>query len=433
MKRHSEEGDSTVITSSKSVIDEGSLSDMGLKDDELMPEPTLHFVAEEAISAQLWSPVMEEAQRRGLRCTFSSNPAFRADIGFYCDDKSQPGSQSLTIISPNGIDQIHDVTSDPSKFFLRENWGLFDLGLLPGQNWASLYLEASNDPRCRPTFGSILSGWPKSDHLFPANIDQSVRLKGIHQRRVLYAPNIECDGKQGEVVRALTGQDMRLLIKHWETQEDSAKYPGLLTPSYLANLSVENEKVSELEWVTILPNLANFVDFISQSDVLISDQSSVLAEALLCGVPAISVIDWLHNCGSECTPNGMEVCVSASRNSLGKSVEQVFENYAYYAQLALGLRAKNFANLGVSSSVVLDAALAAWYMKTKTLGDLPLLCLDALQQDRYDRVNADLHNMRLENRRLRIQNQAIRQVGNVDNSRLFKALKKLYKVRPSKL
>lgn len=394
----------------------------------MMGKPTLHFVFEETITAQLWAPVMEQASSRGLQFTSGPNPNVVADIGFYADDYSIPGPQSLTLISPNGLDQIHDSHRQPEAFFLRENWSLFDLGLLPGPIWERHFLTATRNADCQPKIGAVVVGWPKSDALFPKQFNQQYRIDGNHKRRILYAPNIECDGKQDEVISALQGLHVELVVKHWESAEEAELYPGLLTHSYLKNLTQVNERANHLDWVTVLSPSLNFVDVASTADLLITDQSSVMTEALLCGVPTIAVSDWRHNCGSECDPSRDEACLVVERAAIRDGVKQVLDNYADFARTALRLRDVHFSNLGTASSEILDTALRAWHLKNDLVSGLrPLSAAKFFTSDRQ--LLDQLSKLRYQNRRLALQNHLLREAnGLVVSSKFVRGMGKLFGV-----
>lgn len=390
-----------------------------------MDSPKLHFIAAESIQHQLWSPVAEEANLRGFHVTVSDNSAVKADIGFYCDDASIPGPQTLTVIAPNGIDQRHDTWANPQIFFSRERWGLFDLGLLPGPTWALDYIRAAHHPDCAPAMGSVVAGWPKSDYLFPDHLKPNTRISGHHERRILYAPNIECDGKQDALIEQLSDANVRLLIKHWESRDEMEKYPGLLTESYLENLNSSNERAASQSWIEILSPLSNFIDALDECDILISDQSSVLAEALLCGVPTIAVSDWRHNCGLGCVPDRREVCVTSSQADLRSNIETIFSDYALYVQRALALRGETFANLGHARTIVLDTAIGAWNLKKHLANADPKGSTNPKLEQQHQQALRLLSQLTSENRKLQFRNQVLRQVGELDQSALFGFLRRI--------
>jgi CDP-glycerol glycerophosphotransferase (TagB/SpsB family) len=78
-------------------------------------------------------------------------------------------------------------------------------------------------------------------------------------------------------------------FKHWLTSEDSLDYTDLKKNIDEANLYV---KKNMHNGYILDPNL-NIVDCLALSDVLITDESSVLYEAFLLNVPTVSVSDFV--------------------------------------------------------------------------------------------------------------------------------------------
>lgn len=323
----------------------------------------IHFVAKEKIARQIWEPVLAVAQLRGHRVSLSENPWVEADIGFYCDDKSFPGRQTLTVITRNGLDQDHDVQTEPWLFFERENWGLFDLGLVPGPFFARQARTAAEKTLSVPKLGVLQAGWPKAESLrLPGNAVSAAPFPA--QETVFYAPNIECDGKQRKLIDLMDGSGRKLLIKHWELPAEAELYPGLLTASYFENLDRENEYARQFGWVEVLPPESNFMDHIRKAHLLVSDQSSVLLEALFFGVPTISVKDWRHNCGESCKAKA-NICVLSTQASLARDIDKIFSRFLSYVSEAEKLRDDMFSDIGVAAEAFLDSALAAHELKKR--------------------------------------------------------------------
>lgn len=313
----------------------------------------------ESIGKHLWEPLARLAINFGHEVVLTDNPKIWGDIGFYCDDHSTPGNQRLSVITINGLDQDHDVRPNYSLFFSQHNWALFDLGLLPGDRWMNGFDTALPHNSIMPRLGVIKVGWPKSDPLFIVS-DPASRVQCIETpKSILYAPQTEQDGKQSEVVEAVLPLELSLKIKHWEDEDYALRYPRLLTRDYFDNLSFENRRCENLSGISLLDPKSNFIDALQGVDILVTDQSSVIYEASLCGIPSISVRGWRHACrpcsGPQPSP---DLSAVAEAGELRETLEKVVLNYQFYVRRALQVRNENFVNLGFSGEVILR------YLKT---------------------------------------------------------------------
>lgn len=325
----------------------------------------LIFITKEIIGRNIWTPIIEEALRRGYETILTDNPNTEGDIGFYCDDRSIPGKQKLTVITINGLDQDHVIRPNYFPWFNEENWGLFDIGLLPGERWAKGWASCGTKNSTNPRFGVYKVGWPKSDHMFYENDPAMMRLKSGHKRTVLYAPQTEQDGKQSQVLEALKHSNVKLFIKHWETPEEAIFYRHLLTKKYFENLNYENEKANNEKWVKVLDPKSNFIDALFNADILITDQSSVIYEAALGGIPTLSVIGWRHACNPCLGPQpSPDICLSSELSKLAENVDEIFHNYEEWVHKSILIRGDNFVNLGMSSKAILDLLINKDYLKS---------------------------------------------------------------------
>lgn len=313
------------------------------------------FIITDGISQDTWAPLIKEAGERGHEVVATNNINEAGDIGFYCDDYSIPGKQNICIVSINGLDQDHVVRPHYKKYFEKHNWGLFDLGLLPGPRWMDGWLGFPHSIRTSPRLGIINIGWPKSDPLFLYGDPAKKQSDLAKPDTVLYAPQTEQDGKQTQVVNAINKIGLKLVIKHWESPDYAAVYPELLNEDYFSNLEYENEKAKKFQNVTVLDPTSNFINALDKADILITDQSSVIYEAALVGIPAISVHGWKHACGDCKGPQpSPDLCGVAEEGNLAEFLSDIMNDYQTYVNCAKQLRSNNFKNLGKSSKMVID-------------------------------------------------------------------------------
>lgn len=313
------------------------------------------FITKEGIGVHSFEPLALEARKRNHEVVFSNDLQMEGDIGFYCDDRSQRGRQSIAVVSINGLDQDHVDRPNYTKWFAREHWSDFDLGVLPGPRWFRGWQQAES-LGASLKHGVVTAGWPKSDILFAEGDPLVKKLREGHARRVLYAPQTEQDGKQSAVIKQLEGRDISLTIKHWENESYTKLYPTLLTSDYMENLAMENSAAQERRWINLMDSASNFMELLPQCDLLITDQSSVLYEAVLVGAPTLVVKDWKHACGTCGGPQpSPDACAVTSEENIGRAVEEIFNNYNFYVHKALTIRNDNFVNLGFSSKVIIDS------------------------------------------------------------------------------
>ncbi len=317
----------------------------------------LIFIAKDSISKHTWEPVISAAIIRGHEVILTTDINTEGDIGFYCDDKSTPGAQKLKVISINGLDQDHVIRPNYAKFFVEENWGDFDLGILPGKRWfEGMKIAAQVAPYCAPRLGVIEAGWPKSDIVFTKGDPLILRRQKKNPKVILYAPQTEQDFKQTEVVEALLGTDYELWVKHWETKAQQKICPEFLTDAYMQNLANENSWAQQKIYAfRLFSPEENFMKIIIGADLLITDQSSVLYEAALCGIPTLTVRDWKHACGNCQGPQpSPDITVVSESGKLRESIEEILSNYPLYVNKTEAIREDNFVNLGNAANILLN-------------------------------------------------------------------------------
>lgn len=171
----------------------------------------------------------------------------------------------------------------------------------------------------------------------------------MQKKTVLYAPAWENDGKQDDFVRAMQKLDVNIVIKQ-------ADWNGELYPQQVENIRQMRQLHEGLPGVTILPPATNIFEAIAVSDLLVSEESSTMCEAVMMGVPAVSVSDWLI---PDTTPSRFPKCdytfVETTRKAqLTDTVREILENYGVYRQKAQDFSRENFANIGKTASMIMD-------------------------------------------------------------------------------
>jgi CDP-glycerol glycerophosphotransferase (TagB/SpsB family) len=181
-----------------------------------------------------------------------------------------------------------------------------------------------------------------------------LRLGLKHERTVLYAPSWENHGKQDEFVQSLRDLPVNLLLKQapWSSA----------FPTILANIRAMNVLHRDLaDNIHVVDPDTSILHCLALSDVLVSDESSVLVEALLLDVPGLAVMDWLiPDCDPPRTSDvPFNLVIKTRRAGLRNDVIRVLSDLAAEkARLGI-LRDDHFGNLGRSSHLIMDAIDAA--------------------------------------------------------------------------
>ena len=314
---------------------------------------TAVFVGKEQITQDhLWPPLAEIFKNNLWKVKFCKNGKTEGDLGFYCEDKSLPGRQKFSVITLNGLDQDHALRPNYTEFFSKENWGLFDVGLLPGERWIDGWSARQANFYNTPRLGVLTTGWFKGDRA----VKKYARpFEKKNNKTLLYAPQTEQDGKQKQVVDAAVGAGMKLKIKHWEQEKMVDLFPRLLTSDYMKNLTAENAYASQFRNVEIICPTENFMNTLCEVDLLITDQSSVLYEAAMLNIPSLTCYGWRHACGICKGPQpSPDITLAIEQNDLKEYFLKFEENYPTLLKNVKKVRNHNFTNLGTSSKTTFE-------------------------------------------------------------------------------
>jgi tetratricopeptide (TPR) repeat protein len=301
---------------------------------------------------QALEPIAQEARNRGYETVYSMNSREYAEIGVYCEHACTPNAKFSTIML-HDLAQRHDVWPN---FWHHEPWDRFDLGFLPGESWVDRWKSQAHYPQSRPRLGIFNTGWPKADLVFKDRdmfskqgelLRQSLNLK--HEKTVLYAPSWENNFKQDEFVKAFVDLPVNLLLKQapWPTT-----YPDILK-----NIKEMNDLHAGLaENIHIVDPEISIMYCLGIADAIVSDESSVLTEALLLGVPPVAVVDWLIP--DQNPPRKASVpydyVIKTSRVRMREDVINILENPSAVTSKIHSDRDQQFSNLGSSSKIAMD-------------------------------------------------------------------------------
>lgn len=233
-------------------------------------------------------PIKEEAQKRGYLVKESDNLDEPAQIGVYCQHFGKPENAKFSLVLLHDMAQGHNRW--PNLWEL-ERWNTYDIGILPGGTWGERWEQCAFYYYVNPRCGAYTFGYPKSDYVNGKEITaRKEEIKKAFQMKydttVLYAPSWENDEKEDDFVRALASLEVNLVIKqaHWPSAYQSI----------IDNIK-EMKKLHEgkYENVYYIEPTENILVALDLCDIVVSDESSVMTEALMYGKPSIAITDWL--------------------------------------------------------------------------------------------------------------------------------------------
>ena len=143
--------------------------------------------------------------------------------------------------------------------------------------------------------------------------------------------------------------DVNIIIKQYNASED-------LFPEVYHEIQRMNRLHEGIPEVKILDPAMNIFEAILAADVLVSEESSTMAEAAMVGIPAVSVSDWLI---PDTKPSRLPVChyefaVITKKAELSSCVKDFIENYDAYKAKVMTFRDENFFNIGHAAEIIMD-------------------------------------------------------------------------------
>ena len=310
------------------------------------------FIYMDAAEKAMYKPIAEEAERRGYITRFTDNKYAKCEIGIYCQHINFPQFSKFSVI------MLHDIIQQYSNWpnlWIREPWNKYDIGFLPSNQWVNNWKQCSMYYYANPKIGMYKVGWPKADNY--AGIDKEQFTRAFNQkhglsfnkRTILYAPSWENDGKQNDFVQSMLKLDVNILIK--QASVDPEKYKDM----YCAIKEMHNLH-KDLPQVVMLDPETNIIEAIMASDVLVSDESSTMCEAVMMGIPAVSVSDWLI---PDVTPKRFPQCnydfvFMTEKDNLSSFIQNIIDNYEKTKEEVRSFSERTFGSLGGASKLIMD-------------------------------------------------------------------------------
>lgn len=319
--------------------------------------PTMTFFYTDNCERQALATIADEAESRGIEVKYSTNSKEHAEIGLYCEHACIPNAD-FSVILLHDLAQRHDIW--PS-FWRYEPWSKFDIGIVPGKSWVDLWQTQAGFPMARPRLGVFELGWPKADlvfrnkDVFAQEAEKLRKTLGLkHEKSVLYAPSWENHGKQDDFVKAFVDMPVNVLLKQapWSSAY-SWVWDNINQMNELHRGCAENVHIIDPE-VSIMYCL-------SLADVLVSDESSVLTEALLLDVPGVAVTDWLIPDTDPPRPASVpyDYVTKTTKAQMRETVAALLAEPESTRHKTRQDRDHQFSNLGNSAIMIMDNIVAA--------------------------------------------------------------------------
>ena len=318
----------------------------------MMLKKDITFIYMDEAERLIYLPIAQEAEQRGYRVKFTKNKFERCEIGFYCQHVNFPQYSRFSII------MLHDIIQQYGNWpdiWLREPWNKYDIGFLPSNQWVDNWNQCSQYYYTNPRIGMFKAGWTKADKY--ANVDRKkykTEFNKIHQlsdnkKTILYAPSWENDGKQNDFVQSMLKLNVNILIKQASVD------PGMFPDMYAAIKEMQ-ELHKDIPEVTILDPKTNIFEAIMACDVLVSEESSTMCEAVMMGIPAVSVSNWLI---PDVTPKRFPSCAydfvyMTTKEDLSNFVKEILDDYDAKLVEVNRFREKAFGKIGGNAQLIMD-------------------------------------------------------------------------------
>lgn len=313
------------------------------------------FICTDKIERQCCEPIAKEAERRGYSVKFTENQFEKCEIGFYLSHLNYPKYSKFSAITLHDLGQQH---GEWPIMWKNEFWNHFDVGFLPSKEWVNMWHNASCYDFVRPKHGCYLSGWIKADTTVSNNFSEEnkhiIKEYGIDtsKKTILYAPAWEWDYHQLEIAEAVRGLDVNLIIKQFPVVPEVFPWEVELIEE-----THQKTKALNLPNVFILDPKINIFNVIQICDVLVSEESSTLSEAMLLEKPVIAVTDWLVP-DSYPMPARKPECyydfaIKIEKKDLRKTLKSVVSDNTYKDKIT-NYRKENFPNIGNAAKTVMD-------------------------------------------------------------------------------
>ncbi|MBD1140975.1 CDP-glycerol glycerophosphotransferase family protein [Pelagibacterales bacterium SAG-MED39] len=320
------------------------------------------FYSQDLAQEHLFEYIAKHLDKKKFDISFSKNFNVKSDIGFYAENSNniKKINSKLSFISLGGIDQGKLFWPN---FWKKESWSSFDFGILPGLQWAKMWRKSSWHKNARPKKAMLLTGWPKSEA-----IKKIKKRKKSNLITILYAPCFETDNKGIDVVDSIRNLSVNLIIKHlpWNSKNQIKKFKDVRNNIKKMTIYAKQKLGNK---VKVINSKDNIMKHYNKADLLITDESSVIYEALLFNLPSLSCHDWPMRINNKNKPRSIkrdnDVCIYTSRNNLKNKIIELLVNRKNLIQKILKKKNRHFSYINSSAKNV--SIFIESYLKNKTI------------------------------------------------------------------
>ena len=311
------------------------------------------FIYTDKLEYQCAEPIANEALKRGYKVKFTDDQFEECEIGFYSQHVNYPKNSKFSCV------MLHDLGQQHGKWpcmWKNEFWSQFDLGFLPSKEWVDMWYDSSCYSFVRPRYGCYYAGWPKADDIhnkyFSDECEQIINKYKIDtsKKTVLYAPSCEWDNRQLELNEACKNLNINLLIKQFPWNPNTYKFQYDICNEMA-------EKSRNIENVYVLDPSINIFNAIHICDLLISEESSTLYEAMMLDKPVIAVTDWLIPDALPKAPRNPDFpynfAIHIKKAEIRETILNIISDKKYKEQIE-NYRKENFPNIGSASKNIMD-------------------------------------------------------------------------------
>jgi hypothetical protein len=315
---------------------------------------SITFIATSATERLLYDLIIQEAKNRDYMIRLTEDLFAKDEIVFYCQHNCFPSKRraKISCVMLHDLGQAHNVWPN---FWAKESWEDFDIGFLPNMHWEKMWKENACYHFAYPRYGCFNVGWPRAEILNSdiflektKEIAKKIDLK-MDRPTILYAPSWENDNKQIDFVNAMKDMNVNMLIKQAPWNEKN--YPQICK-----EIKKMEEACRGMKDVYILDPSENIFIAMALSDILVSEESSVLLENMLLGKPSVGVSDWLIP--DEDPPRQASIpfehVIKTKKAELRETIFNILSNYDKYSEAVKKYANENFPNNGKTSQMVMN-------------------------------------------------------------------------------
>ena len=318
-------------------------------------EKNITFYCEDILEEQLIQPLYEKFSSNNYKVRISNDFQIKSEIGYYCSPSNNIKNvcSKFSIISLGGMDQ--GKLYWPNLWY-KEPWAKFDLGVLPGLNWTNMWKKSSWYDKANPKYGVVETGWPKT--FFLRKNTKNDKINNLNRNfNILYAPCFETDNKGIDIVNIVKDLDVNLIIKHLPWRKASEKK---IFKDVRKNISqmIRYAKKNLSGKVFVINAKKNIFDYFSNADMLITDESSLIYEALLFEIPIVSCSDWVMRVNNKNIPRKIrkdqDICIYVKKKKLKKKIIEIKNDYNNYKNSISIKKNAYFSNIENSVDVIFE-------------------------------------------------------------------------------